>query len=96
MMFVTRLSTKDFINCAIENSLHVRALYDIGADVTCMSADAFSKIPIKNRPTKLSDTYAALGNASNGAMKSCDVSLLSCLVSSRFVVFHCYTGQLPI
>ena len=34
-----------------------------------MSADTFRKILLKNWPAKLPDTFAALGNASNGAMK---------------------------
>ena len=66
---VHSLHSRPFINCKIENSLTVRALYDTGADVNCMSAAAFKKIPLKNRPTKLPDTLSALGSANNGAMK---------------------------
>ena len=47
----------------------VRALYDTGADVKCMSTIAFKKIPLKSRPIKLPDTHSALGSANNGTMK---------------------------
>ena len=60
---------RPFINCRIENLLTVRALYDTGADVKCMSTIAFKKIPLKSRPIKLPDTHSSLGSANNGAMK---------------------------
>ena len=66
---INSLHSRPFINCRIENSLTVRALYDTGADVNCMSAIAFKKIPSKNQPVKLPDTLSALGSANNGAMK---------------------------
>ena len=47
----------------------IRALYDTGADVNSMSAIAFKKIPLKNRPIKLPETHCALESANNGAMK---------------------------
>ena len=66
---INSLHSRPFINCRIENLLTVRALFDTGADVSCMSAIAFKKIPLKSRPIKLPDTDSALGSANNGAMK---------------------------
>ena len=66
---INSLHSRPFINCRIENLLTVRALYDTGADVNCMSAIAFKKIPLKSRPIKLPDTHSALGSANNEAMK---------------------------
>ena len=66
---INSLHSRPFINYRIENSFTVRALYDTGADVNCMSAIAFKKIPLKSRPIKLPDTHSALGSTNNGAMK---------------------------
>ena len=66
---INSLHSKPFINCKIENSLTIRALYDTGADVNCMSTIDFKKIPLKSRPIKLPDTHSAQGSANNGAMK---------------------------
>ena len=66
---INSLHSRPFINCRIENSLTVRSLYDAGADVNCMSAIAFKKIPLKSRPIKLPETNSALGSANNGGMK---------------------------
>ena len=45
---INSLHSRPFINCRIENSLTVRALYDTGADVNCMRAITFKKIPLKS------------------------------------------------
>ena len=66
---INSLHSRPFINCRIENLLTVRALYDTGADVNCMSAITFKKIPLKSQLIKLPDTHSALGSANNGAMK---------------------------
>ena len=50
---INALHSRPFITCKIENVLNVRALYDTGADVNCMSAIAFNKLPLKKRPVKL-------------------------------------------
>ena len=66
---INSLHLRPFINCKFEGSFTIRALYDTGADVNCMSTIAFKKIPLKNRPIKLPETLSALGSANNGAMK---------------------------
>ena len=66
---IKSLHSRPCINCKIENLLTVRALYDTGADVTCVSAIPFNKILLKNRPIKLPDTLSTLGSANNVAMK---------------------------
>ena len=63
----------------------VRALYDTGADVNCMSAIAFKKIPLKNRPIKLPDTLSALGSANNGAMKVLGRYCMNIYITGKYV-----------
>ena len=45
---INNLHSRPFINCIIENLLNVRALYDTGTDVNCISSDAFKKNALKN------------------------------------------------
>ena len=57
---INSLHSRPLMNYKIKNSLTVRALYDTGADVNCMSAATIKKNPVKNHPTKLPETLAAL------------------------------------
>ena len=53
------------MKCFIEKKLDQKGLYDTGADITCMSANLFRRIPIAQRPRKLLSRNSRISAASN-------------------------------
>ena len=52
-MKINPLHSRPYLSCVLQGSISTKGLYDTGADITCMSKEAFRRIPIANRPVKL-------------------------------------------
>ena len=66
---LNKLHVRPYVPCIIENTLQVRALYDTGADITCMSEAAFRQISVDQRPVKLQREDTAVTCASNSSVR---------------------------
>jgi len=59
------------LTCVVQGLVSTSALYDTGADITCMSLKTFREIPIHKRPPKLTGlTPLRVRGASNRVLES--------------------------
>ena len=86
---LNKMHVRPYVRCIIQKAVSVRALYDTGADITCMSKKTFRGIPIEKRPVKMNVPNNTVGIASASSMTSLGTykMTLECKVnrsSSRF------------
>jgi len=49
---INKMHVRPYVRCLLQQAFPVKALYDTGADITCISLETFRNIPVDQRPPK--------------------------------------------